>query len=549
MPFGIQPLYSGRELIIFLGYLFIFLSGMEILHSENLKKLILTIFLASLIQALYGLRQYFIGLENLQELVRSSELAQMEQISLKRIFGFTFSPDFFSGIISASIILLIGSAKKIILETQEREKSYSLILIILILLLLLPMLLSKSLGGFLAFFTGIISLILLRISRVQLRKSHIFLIMGLLIIGSVIFSMFIYHRRSIMFQRRNNPVVLRLYNFQAGLRVYEEKPFFGVGLGNFWIAYPKYRQPQSNEVRYAHNNFIQILAEAGLIAESGLMLLMLYLFLGFLKIRKRDDAYLDGIFCALIAMACHWLWDFGLYAPELASIFWVLLAGFTVITNNGSPKKISRLTLVSLGILLLLLLAISSWMFAEQRMIKKAEAYFQKRQPDQAEAYALKALKILPADDYAYGLLAFCGSMKGEKEEIVISYFQKAIATNPRFAFWHKHLADYYFKQGNINSAESEYLRALSLYPNNIQILSRLAEIQRLKGDLTKAEKYARNALKVFGDQRPALWELYKIKLAKGQREEMLIPLKQLSENYLDQEAKKLIERYTKEQQ
>jgi len=548
MPFGIQPLSSARELVIFLTYLFIFLSGLEILSESKMEKLILIIILSALIHSLMGFRQYFGGLESLIEISGKAELAAMEQIRLKRVFGLTFSPDFFSGFLAPGLILLIGCAGKIMGDDPRRKTLNLLILLLIILLVLIPMFLSKSIGGFLSFLLGILALMLLRFSKTLFSKKTMLALLAALCFGAAIFSLFIYHRRAVIFQSQSNPVLLRLYNFQAGFRVYLEKPVFGVGLGNFWIAYPKYRQPQSNEVRYAHNNFIQVLAEAGPVAEAGLMIIILYLLLALKKIRLERDPVRISLFCALLALWSHWLWDFGLYAPELASVFFALLAAITVKIQARAGQKISRLTLSLLGFLLIILWILAGWLFAEQRMAKNAERFFIKGDLQKVSEYARKAVQLIPDDDYPYTLLAFIAMKKGENESTIADYYQKAIQLNPRFAFWHRDLGNYYFENNQINSAQAEYLRALKLYPNSIDLLIRLARLNRLKGNLPGAENYAQKALSIIGDHRSALWELAKIKLAKDEREEMLEILKELSGKYQDPEAKKLLEKYQLEE-
>ncbi len=547
MPFGIQPLSSGRELVIFLGYLFILLSGLEILNHQEPDQLLSIIILAAIIQSLAGLRQYFGGLESMVQISGNANLAGLEQVGMKRIFGLTFSPDFFSVFLAAALILWIGLVEKNVRSGRKQQSLYLSAASLIALLLLIPMLLSKSIGGFLSFLIGIAVLVALRFSSSLFSKKNIVSLILIFLTAASVLSIFAYRRRANIFQGESNPVILRLYNFQAGLQVFREKPWLGVGLGNFWIAYPKYRQARSNEVRYAHNNFIQVLAEAGPAALAGLLALILSPLLAFRKILARKDPLLNSIFAALLVLWSHWLWDFDLYAPELASLSFALLAAITIQLFPASSQKVSRLSRAGLALLIAVLGLGAGWVFAEQRAILKAQSFFNARDLNQGRSYAQKALSIIPGDDYAYALLAFSATQKGEKESLVEEYFQKAIGLNPRFAFWHKRLADYYFKQGRIRSAEMEYQRGLELYPNNLEMLVRMARIHRLNGDPVQAETFARKALAVSGDHQAALWELARIKLSRGQQREMLEILKELSEKYRDLDAGKLLEKYSKE--
>ena len=548
MPFGLQQVYSARELVIFLSYLFIFLSGVELLDEQKIGRLILLVIFAAALSALVGLRQYFGGLENLAGFGDAGDFALVEQVQLKRIFGLTFSPDFFSCFLAASLVLLPGCYRQMVEGTGSRKALNLALLGLLILVLLAAMVLSKSIGGLLSLMIGVLALIYLRFPKSSSGRKTIAVALALVMLTAGFCAFFIYHRRSLIFEPGSNPVLLRLYNFSAGAKVFRERPFLGVGLGDFWIAYPKYRQPQANEARYAHNNFLQVLAEAGPIAEAGLLLLILYPLLGLKKIKAGNDPALSSIFSALLVLGSHWLWDYGLYVPELASVFLVLLSALTLKREGQEiPRQLSRPALGLMGILMVVLWFASAWIFAEQRLAKNADKYLFQKDPATAFAYAERALRLMPADDRAYSILAAAAAQRGEKESVVTDYYRRAIALNPRFAFSHKDLGDYYYHHGRIDAAEAEYLRALQLYPNSLDFLVRLARVNRLKGNLAGAEKYARQALGVRGNRSLALWEMAKIKLAQGQRDDMFKLLRELWEKHQDFGAKRLLEKYSGE--
>jgi hypothetical protein len=63
MPFGIQTLSSARELIAFLGYLFLLLATMEIYSARNFFPVVGAIWTAAVINGIFGLEQYFGGLD------------------------------------------------------------------------------------------------------------------------------------------------------------------------------------------------------------------------------------------------------------------------------------------------------------------------------------------------------------------------------------------------------------------------------------------------------------------------------------------------------
>ncbi len=72
----------------------------------------------------------------------------------------------------------------------------------------------------------------------------------------------------------NFSVLERLAHWQAGLRMFADKPWLGVGIGNYGSSYARYPQPHWYEpLGHAHNVFINFAAETG-IAGLGAFLLL-----------------------------------------------------------------------------------------------------------------------------------------------------------------------------------------------------------------------------------------------------------------------------------
>ncbi len=534
-------------MIIFLSYLFIFLAGIELFNAQEQKYLITVIIIVVFLSALFGLRQYFGGFEQTIEITGKKELLGLEKIQLKRIFGLTFSPDFFACMLATAFILLVGVFRE--LFPKEFKKPLGWILLgVLGSIFIFAILLTRSFGGILSFLIGIGTLVLLRWHKYFSLKKVIFLGLGMFLILAMVFSFFIYQRRATFFNPEKNPIILRLYNFNAGFKVYLEKPLTSVGLGCFWIAYPKYRPAKGNEIRYVHNNFIQILAETGPLGEIGLIIILVYFFTSLKKFLRKKDFVGIGVFSALVVIISHWLWDYGLYVPEIASIFFVLLSALEKRIAD-EEKPVPRSMLLAFSVIILLLWASNFWLFQEERLVKKSRQAFMQRDLEKAKQYAQKALKMIPVDDYAVGLLAKIAIRQKAEPKLVYEYYRRAIYLNPRFAFWHKELGDYYLMEGKLNQAEKEYKQALKLYPNKLEFLVRMASVKRLKGEFVEAEKFALRALEVSGDHRFALWELVWIYSAQEEPVKMKTTLEKLAFNYQDQWAKSLLAKFKNKKQ
>jgi O-antigen ligase len=64
----------------------------------------------------------------------------------------------------------------------------------------------------------------------------------------------------------NFSVLERLGHWQAGMRMLEDRPLLGVGIGNYAVSYARYPQPHWYEaLGHAHNVFINFAAETGVL--------------------------------------------------------------------------------------------------------------------------------------------------------------------------------------------------------------------------------------------------------------------------------------------
>ena len=72
----------------------------------------------------------------------------------------------------------------------------------------------------------------------------------------------------------------RLAHWIAGINMFLDHPFFGVGIGNYPVAYPKYFITIfTNSLGHAHNYYINIAAEAGIFGLMGLLTFLSGIFL------------------------------------------------------------------------------------------------------------------------------------------------------------------------------------------------------------------------------------------------------------------------------
>ncbi len=123
---------------------------------------------------------------------------------------------------------------------------------------------------------------------------------------------------------------MRLSIDRDAFRMFRQKPVLGWGLGTFPIVYPQFRSFYTNFfVNEAHNDYLQLLAEMGLLGFAVMVWFLIVLYRH--AFRKIEDWMSD--IGGAVTLACtlgftgilvHSLFDFNLQIPANAALFYVL---------------------------------------------------------------------------------------------------------------------------------------------------------------------------------------------------------------------------------
>lgn len=129
----------------------------------------------------------------------------------------------------------------------------------------------------------------------------------------------------------NFSAVERAAHWLAGVRMFADRPILGVGIGNYSAAYPRYH-PRGwyASLEHAHNYYINIAAEAGIVGLLAYILLIgTALWYSYAAIRQVDSrlsyAALLATLGALTATSFHNLFDV-LYVHGMAAMVGLLVA-------------------------------------------------------------------------------------------------------------------------------------------------------------------------------------------------------------------------------
>jgi O-antigen ligase len=132
----------------------------------------------------------------------------------------------------------------------------------------------------------------------------------------------------------------RLELWKSALNLWRHYPIFGSGAGSFEFVIPRYEvSPMSYTADFAHNDYLQGLAELGIVGFCVPLCFLAYMLqLAIRSVRFANSRAIRSIalacFGALVAILVHSLADFNLYIPSNAMLVsWIcgMIAGLTAL--------------------------------------------------------------------------------------------------------------------------------------------------------------------------------------------------------------------------
>ena len=214
--------------------------------------------------------------------------------------------------------------------------------ILLLILLVLCLAQTEAVGAWLGFTAGF--LVLLGFQR-PLRRYGLLLLMELILASGVV----LYQSGHIgsIFSLSDIGKTDRRVMWQAAIGMIRDRPMLGHGLNTFMANYLKYWVGGERMPRYAHNCYLQVASETGLIGLCAFLVLLGFLFARFCAGLRRaagdDRARLAGFLCGLVAFAVQAAVDTNFYSLRQAALFWVvsgLALGLSErVLRGGSPES------------------------------------------------------------------------------------------------------------------------------------------------------------------------------------------------------------------
>jgi len=307
--FSSDKLNSLGELYKYISGLLLFLIAASLEYEDKIK-VIHAMIITGLVISVLAIYQYFFGFQHILDYISKQKLPDasfaLDYISRKRVFSPFVTPNTLAGYLAMIIPLTLTHKNKIWL----------------IMLLSSALLLTKSLGALISL---VLALGLYFYLQGRLEKRRIIILLfGLAVVG------LLFIIRSMTYMQHLQPIfsaTMRLNYWKDTLEIIRASPITGVGIGNFNLTHS----------RYAHNSYLQIWAEMGILGIASILWLILTIFKSAIENINvsPNKRLMTGLLAANAVFLIHNLVDFSFFLPEVSLIWWVIF-GLAIYFSNFS---------------------------------------------------------------------------------------------------------------------------------------------------------------------------------------------------------------------
>lgn len=478
-------------------------------NKQNRNTAIIFWVIGGFLAAIYGIMTHYGGFW----IVRTPQV--------DRIFSTFGNPIFFAAFLVVTIPIAVF---KLI---QERESSYKVLWFFILISYLIALYFTKTRAGWIAFIVSIIVFIFLSLDS-KIKK--LLLILILIIFGFL----FTLKTKNVWMRQQGHLLIWR-----DSLRMLLDKPVLGVGLGSFHISFPDYASdelkkiwPQSqNIVNDAHSEFVQILAETGIVGFGIFLWILFSVFHQahqFYKQHHDREEFLiyTALFSSAVGLLVQNLFSvdmrFTISSFYLFAVFGILSSHSTVKTKEIKLQKSKKIFII--------FILLSTIIFLEYKMVIKqyrswkivfeSKDFLDKRIINSADQKKeiVKMIASNPNDARLYFKLGylFANEIKVNKSAVsqAIANFTKAVSLDPKVenggAF--NNLGNIYFTLGDRKKAKENYIKAININPSLIDARLNLGIAYYYEGKLKESSAEFEKVLELDPKNSSAIYMLKKMR-------------------------------------
>ncbi len=297
--------------------------------AKRLRKLVVVITIFGFIYAFYAI---------LQAVLSPNKIYGIYESASGSPFGSFVNRHNFAAFIEMSLSLPLG-----LMFVGAVKKDKRLLYVTAIALMGIALLLSGSRGGLVAFLAQIIFLIILTTKsksygQIILKAGLAVALVAAIIGGSFFVGGETSLERFVETAASENVTTDRSHIWSVTLDVIRENMPFGAGLGAFGAAYTPFDSLSGlDRVEQAHNDYLQVLADAGIV---GLMIggfFLFWLFREGLRNVKTENTFrrgaVTGALAGCFAVLVHSVFDFVLHTTAVSLLFLILVS---IVVSGGN---------------------------------------------------------------------------------------------------------------------------------------------------------------------------------------------------------------------
>ena len=315
---------------------------------HRLRVLVRTIMIFGFLLAIFGLTQSFTS---------PTKVYWIRELNQSTAFGPFINRHHFAGYMELTIALPLG-----LLFAGAVDKEKRIIYLFVAGLMGVALVMTASRGGIISLVAEILFLVVVtaiwrrpserrrrgqksqRFKRVAARLGMAGALLVGLFLGVILLGGEFSINRFIDSVNTDDPTTGRAHFWAVTLDIIKAHPLLGTGLGAFGVIYTRYDSRNGlYRLEQAHNDYLQIFSDAGIVgAALALIFVVLLFYKALVRARSRDDfrrgvalAALSGCFAVLV----HSFFDFTLHTTSNALLFLVLAA---IATMNGRVEDAPR---------------------------------------------------------------------------------------------------------------------------------------------------------------------------------------------------------------